>query len=111
VPKSPEKSHDTATEKTGGKAVDKASPKGSAKDHESGKDDPKGRPAPVNTGNTRVNLAFPFSKIEIQEPSSELMELATLMSELVNALADWVPEETLAGMRTRAEALLTRLST
>ena len=62
------------------------------------------------TGNTRVNLALPFSKIEVQEPTAELVEVATLLSELVGALAEWVPEETLGEIRSRADALCARLS-
>ena len=66
---------------------------------------------PAPAGNTRVNLALPFSKIEVQEPTAELVELATLLSELVGALAEWVPEETLGEIRSRADALCARLST
>jgi hypothetical protein len=47
------------------------------------------------TGNTRVNVAFPFSKITVQEPSSELVELSTIVSDFITALAEWVPEDKL----------------
>lgn len=47
--------------------------------------DPRPKPM-VNTGNPRVTVAFPFSKIEISEPSDQVRELAAL----VWALADQV---------------------
>ena len=73
---------------------------------------PPKRQAPGTVlGNTRVNLALPFSKIEVQEPSGDLVELAALVSDLLVALAEWVPEETLAELRTRAQALTSRLCT
>jgi hypothetical protein len=62
------------------------------------------------TGQTRVNVAFPFSKISVQEPSRELVDVARLLSDLLVALADWLPEESLAELRSRAEALSARLS-
>jgi hypothetical protein len=104
VPKSPEKLHGPATEKNvkTGKTEKTEKP--------SGAKGQKGVPESV-TGNTRVNVALPFSKIEVQEPSNELIELAKLVSDLVEALADWVPAEVLADIRTRVEALLGRLST
>jgi hypothetical protein len=70
------------------------------------------RSAPENVnGNTHVNVAFPFSKITVQEPSSELVDLTALVSDLLVALADWMPEERLAELRSRAEALAARLAT
>jgi hypothetical protein len=47
----------------------------------------------------------------VQEPSSELVELTALLSDLLVALADWMPEERLAELRSRAEALTGRLAT
>ena len=67
--------------------------------------------APQNIIGPRINLALPFAKIEVQEPSADLAELASLLSDLVSAVADWVPEESLADFRSRAEALSTRLGT
>lgn len=43
----------------------------------------KARPrAAVSSGNPRINVAFPFAKIDIREPSQELRELAGLVEEL-----------------------------
>jgi len=113
VAKSSEKRRAATAEKTGEKPAAKGGSKGAAKDKGREKDGSSGsgHPDPERgTGNTRVNLALPFSKIEVQEPSTELVELATLLSELVGALAEWVPEETLGEIRLRTEALCARLS-
>jgi hypothetical protein len=59
----------------------------------------------------RVNLALPFSRIEVAEPSAELVEMAKLLLDLLSAIADWVPEEALADIRSRAETLSARLAT
>lgn len=63
----------------------------------------------VHTANTRVTIAWPFSQIKLQEASAELAELAGLLSELVDALADVVPEDRLAPLRQRTEDLRARL--
>jgi hypothetical protein len=57
--------------------------------------------APTN----RVNVAFPFSQIKLQEASKELAELASLFFDLVVAMAEWVPEDQLEELRTRAKAV------
>ena len=41
-----------------------------------------GRPPAVSTGNPRVTVAFPFSKIEINEPTQALRDLAGLVQRL-----------------------------
>jgi hypothetical protein len=41
--------------------------------------------APTN----RVNVAFPFSTITLQEPSKELAELAALVADLPGSSKDW----------------------
>jgi hypothetical protein len=41
---------------------------------------------PTNTGNPRITVAFPFSKIEIHDPEPEFAELISV----VQALADQV---------------------
>jgi hypothetical protein len=53
----------------------------------------------------RVTIAFPFSQIKMQEPSKELAELASLVHDLVVAMAEWVPEDQLDELQTRAQAL------
>jgi hypothetical protein len=67
------------------------------------------KPSEVHSANTNVTIAWPFSQIKLQEASAELIELAGLLSELVDALSDVVPEDRLAPLRKRAEALRARL--
>jgi len=103
-----EKSGDKLPAESEGKGEHKGESKGSGKGTGRERNGSSGHSAP--TGNTRVNLALPFSKIEVQEPTAELVEVATLLSELVGSLAEWVPEETLGEIRSRADALCARLS-
>jgi hypothetical protein len=46
-----------------------------------------GRRAAVSTGNPRINVAFPFAKIAVQEPSEALSDLAALVAEIAEQLA------------------------
>jgi hypothetical protein len=63
----------------------------------------------VHNATTRVTIAWPFSQIKLQEASAELAELAGVLSDVVEALSDLVPEERLAPLRERAESLRARL--
>ncbi len=64
------------------------------------------RSAPgVVAPSSRVNVAFPFSQIKLQEPSKELAELATVVYDLVAAMAEWFPEDRLEELRLRAQAV------
>ena len=56
-----------------------------------------------------MNVAFPFSQIKLEEPSQELADLAGLLFDLIVAMAEWVPEEQLEELRTRAQSLHERL--
>jgi len=56
-----------------------------------------------------VTIAWPFSQIKLQEATAELTELVGLFRELVDALSDFIPEDRLAPLRERAEALRARL--
>ena len=58
---------------------------------------------------SRVNVAFPFSQIKLEEPSKELAELASLVFDLVAAMAEWVPEDRLEELQSRAQVLRDRL--
>ncbi|MCU1464144.1 MAG: hypothetical protein JWM72_72 [Actinomycetia bacterium] len=58
---------------------------------------------------TRVNIAFPFSRIRVQEPSADLAELAALVRDLAAAVADVAPGPKTAELGKRAEALAARL--
>jgi hypothetical protein len=59
----------------------------------------------VSAPSSRVNIAFPFSQIKLEEPSKELAELAALVFDLVGAMAEWVPEDRLDDLRIRAQVL------
>ena len=41
---------------------------------------------------TRVNVAFPFSQIKIEQPTEDVAELAGLVRDLAVAVADVAPE-------------------
>jgi hypothetical protein len=64
------------------------------------------RAAPTVVGPShRLNIAFPFSQIKLEEPSKELAELAALVFDLVGTMAEWVPEDRLEDLRARARVL------
>lgn len=71
--------------------------------------EPAREAAGVHSANTRVTIAWPFSQIKLQEASAELTELVGLFRELVDALSDFIPEDRLAPLRERTEALRARL--
>lgn len=58
---------------------------------------------------TRLNLALPFSKITIEEPGKELIELAAIVADLAAAMEPVAREQGLSEVRERADALVTRL--
>jgi hypothetical protein len=65
-----------------------------------------GAAAPSVTGPShRLNIAFPFSQIKLEEPSKELAELAALVFDLVGTMAEWVPEDRLEDLQARAQVL------
>jgi hypothetical protein len=63
----------------------------------------------VHAPSQRINIAWPFSQIRLQEASAELRDLAGLLFEVIEALSDSVPEHRLAPLRDKAEALRARL--
>jgi hypothetical protein len=58
---------------------------------------------------TRVNVAFPFSQIRVQQPTEDVAELAVLLHDLAVVLADVAPGPKTAEIAKRAQALATRL--
>ena len=58
---------------------------------------------------TRVNVAFPFSQIKIQEPSEDLAALAALVREVAEMLADVAPGPKAQTLKKRAQVLAARL--
>ncbi len=69
------------------------------------KRDAKRRGPEVVSPSSRVNVAFPFSQIKLEEPSKELAELAAVVVDLVDSMAEWIPEERLGELRERARAV------
>ncbi len=63
----------------------------------------------ISAPSSRVNVAFPFSQIKLQEPSKELTELASLVLDLVAAMSEWVPEDQLEELQARAQAVVQSL--
>jgi hypothetical protein len=60
--------------------------------------------APTN----RVNVALPFSKITVQEPSTELAELAAIVAELTEVMESVAPGPAVKDLRKRAHAVAAR---
>ena len=64
----------------------------------------------VSTGNPRVTVAFPFSKIDINEPSAELRDLSALVAHLAEQTAQIVsqvaPDQAEAADSVAAQAAL-----
>jgi hypothetical protein len=85
--------------------VPKSSEKNASAVAVNGAGPPKGESPRVVAPSSRVNVAFPFSQIKLEEPSKELAELASLVYDLVGAMAEWVPEDRLEELRARAQVL------
>jgi hypothetical protein len=64
----------------------------------------------VSTGNPRVTVAFPFSRIDVREPSEALRDLAALVDKLAEQTAaiasQAAPDQAEAADRLAAEAAL-----
>jgi hypothetical protein len=58
---------------------------------------------------TKVNVAFPFSSIKVQEPSEELIALAALVRDLAEIVAEVAPDSDAHELGRRARALAARL--
>ena len=80
-----------------------------ARDRGAAEAKPPDKATEVHNATTRVTIAWPFSQIKLQEASAELAELAGLMSDLIDALSDFVPEDRLGPLRDRATSLRARL--
>ena len=73
-------------------------------------DESNEKPTPSSENvTTRVNVAFPFSQIRVEQPSEDLAALAALVRELADLVADVVPGSKATKLATRAQALATRL--
>jgi hypothetical protein len=71
---------------------------------------PRPRSAPeMVVPTTRVNFAFPFSRITVADQSREIAELASIVAELITALEGTTADPVIEQLRKRAEALVGRL--
>jgi hypothetical protein len=61
---------------------------------------PARRPV-VSTGNPRVTVAFPFSKVEIRDPPEAVRDLAAMVWRLAEQVAELAARRRLAGQRRR----------
>jgi hypothetical protein len=55
----------------------------------------------VSTGNPRVTVAFPFSKVEIRDPPDAVRDLAAMVWRLAEQVAELAARRRLAGQRRR----------
>ena len=77
---------------------------------EMAKDDPALKPkSMVSAPSSKVTIAFPFSAINMQEPSDTLRELAAIVVELTERLAKLDPSIETDALRDRATALITKV--
>ncbi len=64
----------------------------------------------VSTGNPRVTVAFPFSKVEVREPVEEIGDLAVMVCKLAEKVAvlarETVPEQEAAADEVAGQAAL-----
>ena len=68
-----------------------------------------GSAPPTVMPSTRVNFAFPFSKITVEEPGRDLAELVSIVTELAAAVERTGTDPAVTHLRERAEALAARL--
>ena len=65
----------------------------------------------AETVTTRVNVAFPFSQIKIQEPTEDLVALAALVRDIAELLPEVAPGSKARELEKRAaQALAARLT-
>ena len=73
-------------------------------------DDRASRRAPVRVDSgTRINVALPFSQFKIQEPTSHVLALTTLVQDLTDLVAAAVPGPQAEALRRRAHELASQV--
>ena len=66
----------------------------------------RGRGSPeVVAPTTRINVALPFSHLQVEETSKQIAELAQIVAELAAVVADLAPASKAKALNARAEAL------
>jgi hypothetical protein len=71
-------------------------------------DESTSKPSSENV-TTRVNVAFPFSQIRVEQPSEDLAALADLIRDMADLLADIAPSSKAGELGKRAQDLAARL--
>ena len=61
------------------------------------------------TSTTHVNVALPFAKLEVHEPSEHLLALTNLVQDLAGLLVRTAPGPEAEDLLDRAEALAAKL--
>ena len=61
------------------------------------------------TSSTHVNVALPFAKVEVHEPSEHLLALAALVCDMARLLARSSPGHEAGELLSRAEVLVAKL--
>jgi len=75
-----------------------------------GPDSQATRKLPVRASSTtKVNVAFPFSRVTVHEPSDELAALAALVADLATLVAGTAPGPDADRLARRAHELSARL--
>jgi hypothetical protein len=81
-----------------------------ATDSKQGTNGQLSRKGPENVASTtRVTVAFPFSQVKIHEPSCQLVELAALVTDLAELVAQAVPGPQAQRLQHRAHDLAGQL--
>ena len=76
---------------------------------ESGAVEPQKRAPEKVTSTTHVNVALPFAKLEVHEPSEHLLALTNIVQDLVALVARTTPGAEAEALVSRAEALVDKL--
>ena len=69
----------------------------------------RGHAPEVVAPSNRINVALPFSTMHIQEPSRELVEIASALAALALVVERVAPGDDASQVRIRVEALVARL--
>ncbi len=77
--------------------------------NEPGAAEPQKRAPEKVTSTTHVNVALPFAKLEVHEPSEHLLALTNLVQDLVALVARTTPGPEVDALVSRAEALVDKL--
>ena len=83
---------------------------GSARIDDKGVDTAPQKTAPERvTSTTHVNVALPFAKLQVHEPSEHLLALTTLVQDLAGLLARAAPSPEAEDLLRRAEGLAAKI--